>query len=311
MAVAEPRLSVPVLTPVQNQRSVEGVLRRGGAAVLRVALYAILILIFLIPFIWMMFGSVRRESEIFQYLYPFGWHTFVPIEWTLEHYRDILGLSDAGRRSGLNFGRNLANTLFVSTAVVISSLVFNTMGAYFFARLKFPKKNWLLAFVLITLFVPFEVTMVPLYIVVRNLHLQNSYWAMIVPWFASPFVIFALIQYFRDIPYDLDEAALLDGASYLHILRTIIVPLAIPGLVTVSLLEFQFIWNLFYWPLIAVQSNDLQVLQVAISAQTTQQQTYWGRTFAGSALASVPVILIFLALQRYYIRGVAATGIKG
>jgi ABC-type glycerol-3-phosphate transport system permease component len=311
MAVAERRSSVPVLTPVQNQRSVEEALRRGGVAVLRVVLYAILILIFLIPFIWMMFGSVRRESEIFQYLYPFGWHTFVPIEWTLEHYRDILGISDAGRRSGLNFGRNLANTLFVSTAVVISSLVFNTMGAYFFARLKFPKKNWLLAFVLITLFVPFEVTMVPLYIVIRNLHLQNSYWAMIVPWFASPFVIFALIQYFRDIPYDLDEAALLDGAGYLHILRTIIVPLAIPGLVTVSLLEFQFIWNLFYWPLIAVQSNDLQVLQVAISAQTTQQQTYWGRTFAGSALASVPVILIFLALQRYYVRGVAATGIKG
>jgi multiple sugar transport system permease protein len=311
MAVAERRSSVPVLTPVQNQRSFEEVLRRGGAVALRVVLYAILILIFLIPFIWMIFGSVRRESEIFQYLYPFGWHTFVPIEWTFEHYRDILGISDAGRRSGLNFGRNLANTLIVSTAVVISSLVFNTMGAYFFARLKFPKKNWLLAFVLITLFVPFEVTMVPLYIVVRNLHLQNSYWAMIVPWFASPFVIFALIQYFRDIPYDLDEAALLDGASYLHILRTIIVPLAIPGLVTVSLLEFQFIWNLFYWPLIAVQSNDLQVLQVAISAQTTQQQTYWGRTFAGSALASVPVILIFLALQRYYVRGVAATGIKG
>jgi multiple sugar transport system permease protein len=311
MAVAERRSSIPVLAPVENQRDLGASLRRAGTAVLRVALYAILILIFLVPFIWMMFGSVRRESEIFQYLYPFGWHTFFPIEWTFEHYRDILGLSDAGRRAGLNFGRNLANTLIVSTAVVISSLVFNTMGAYFFARLKFPKKNWLLAFVLITLFVPFEVTMVPLYIVVRNLHLQNSYWAMIVPWFASPFVIFALIQYFRDIPYDLDEAALLDGASYLHILRTIIVPLAIPGLVTVSLLEFQFIWNLFYWPLIAVQSNDLQVLQVAISAQTTQQQTYWGRTFAGSALASVPVILIFLALQRYYVRGVASTGIKG
>jgi multiple sugar transport system permease protein len=311
MAVAERRSSIPVLAPVESQRDLGASLRRAGTAVLRVALYAILILIFLVPFIWMMFGSVRRESEIFQYLYPFGWHTFFPIEWTFEHYRDILGLSDAGRRAGLNFGRNLANTLIVSTAVVISSLVFNTMGAYFFARLKFPKKNWLLAFVLITLFVPFEVTMVPLYIVVRNLHLQNSYWAMIVPWFASPFVIFALIQYFRDIPYDLDEAALLDGASYLHILRTIIVPLAIPGLVTVSLLEFQFIWNLFYWPLIAVQSNDLQVLQVAISTQTTQQQTYWGRTFAGSALASVPVILIFLALQRYYVRGVASTGIKG
>ena len=116
MAVTERRSSFLVLTPVQSQRSVEELLRRGGIAVLRVVLYAILILVFLIPFIWMMFGSVRRESEIFQYLYPFGWHTFFPIEWTLEHYRDILGLSDAGRRSGLNFGRNLANTLIVSTA---------------------------------------------------------------------------------------------------------------------------------------------------------------------------------------------------
>ena len=134
---------------------------------------------------------------------------------------------------------------------------------------------------------------------------------MIVPWFASPFVIFALIQYFRDIPYELDEAATLDGANYFRILATIIVPLAIPGLITMALLEFQFIWNLFYWPLIAVQSKDLQVLQVVISSQTTQDQTYWGRTFAGCALASVPVILIFLALQRYYVRGVASTGIKG
>jgi multiple sugar transport system permease protein len=310
MAVAEQHRGAIVSVPRTEGEAAEQV-RRGGIAVLRFVFYAVISLVFLIPFIWMIFGSLRRETEIFQYLFPLQWHTFFPIEWTLEHYRDIFGLSEAGQRSGLNFGRNLMNSFIVSTGVVISSLVFNTMGAYFFARLKFPKKNWLLAFVLVTLFVPLEVTMVPLYIVVRNFNLQNSYWAMIIPWFASPFVIFALIQYFRDIPYDLDEAALIDGASYLHVLRTIIVPLAIPGLVTVSLLEFQFIWNLFYWPLIVVQNPDIQVLQVVISSQTTQEGTYWGRTFAGSALASVPVILIFLALQRYYVRGVAATGIKG
>ena len=310
MAVAEQHRGAIATVP-RSEGAAADLARRGGIAVLRFLLYTVISLIFLIPFIWMIFGSLRRETEIFQYLFPLSWHTFFPIEWTLEHYRDILGLSEAGQRSGLNFGRNLMNSFIVSTGVVISSLVFNTMGAYFFARLKFPRKNWLLAFVLVTLFVPLEVTMVPLYIVVRNFNLQNSYWAMIIPWFASPFVIFALIQYFRDIPYDLDEAALIDGASYLHVLRTIIVPLAIPGLVTVSLLEFQFIWNLFYWPLIVVQNPDIQVLQVVISSQTTQEGTYRGRTFAGSALASVPVILIFLALQRYYVRGVAATGIKG
>ena len=311
MAVAERRTSIPALGAPRAESAALLTLRRGAVFLLRGILFAIISLIFLVPFIWMFFGGLRDEKEIFQYLYPLSWKTFFPVHWTLQHYLDILGISPEGKRFGLNFGRNLFNSFFVSAAVVVCSLLFNTMGAYFFARLRFPKKSWLLAFVLLTLFVPLEVTMVPLYIVIRNLNLQNTYWAMIVPWFASPFVIFALIQYFRDIPYDLDEAALLDGASYWRILWTIIVPLAIPGLVTLALLEFQFIWNLFYWPLIAVQSKDLQVLQVVISSQTTQDQTYWGRTFAGATLASVPVILIFLALQRYYIRGVAQTGIKG
>jgi ABC-type glycerol-3-phosphate transport system permease component len=310
MAIAEHHPAA-VAPSVRTENATVELLKRGADLLLRGVLYTLISLVFLIPLVWMLLGSLRRETEIFGMLYPFGWHTFFPVEWTLDHYADILGISDAGKRAGLNFGRNLMNSFIVSTGVVVSSLVFNTMGAYFSARLNFPKKNWLLAFVLVTLFVPFEVTMVPLYIVVRYLNLQNSYWAMIVPWFASPFVIFALIQFFRDIPYELDEAALLDGASYFRILRTIIVPLAIPALVTVSLLEFQFIWNLFYWPLIVVQDANIQVLQVVISSQTTQEGTYWGRTFAGSSLASVPVIIIFLAFQRYYVRGVASTGIKG
>ena len=159
--------------------------------------------------------------------------------------------------------------------------------------------------------VPFQVTIVPLYIVIRQLSLQNTYWAMVLPWFASPFVIFALIQFFKEIPIDLDEAAIVDGANYFQVLRHVIVPLSIPGLITMALLEFQFIWNLFFWPLIAVSSDEIQVLQVAISSQTTQTQVFWGRTFAGASLASVPVIILFIILQRYYIEGVAQTGVKG
>ena len=137
--------------------------------VLRVLLYVAICVIFLVPFAWMFFGSLRAEREIFAYLMPFSWRTFVPIEWTLDSYLTILGLNETGRRSWtMNFGRNLLNSLIVSTAVVISSLFFNTMGAYFFARLPFPKKNWLLMYVLATFLIPFEVTIVPLYIVVRN-----------------------------------------------------------------------------------------------------------------------------------------------
>jgi ABC-type glycerol-3-phosphate transport system permease component len=278
---------------------------------LRWIIYIVLALIFLLPFIWMAFGSLRAEREIFANLYPFSWRTFVPIEWTLDNYLDVLGLSAEGQRFGFNFGRNLLNSFFVSAAVVTSSLVFNTMGAYFFARLPFPRKNLLLVYVIATMLVPFQVTIVPLYIVVRELGIQNSYWAMILPWYASPFVIFALIQFIKEIPIDLDEAAIMDGANYVQILRYIIVPLAVPGLITMALLEFQFIWNLFFWPLISVNNNTIQVIQVAISSQTTQTQVFWGRTFAGATLASLPVILLFTALQRYYVQGVAQTGVKG
>ncbi|MBS1251117.1 MAG: L-arabinose transport system permease protein AraQ [Anaerolineales bacterium] len=283
----------------------------GARKIIEYAIYLAILLIFVIPFAWMILGSLRNETEIFANLYPFTWHTIVPIEWTLKNYLDIFGLSPEGQSYGLNFQRFLFNSFLVSAAVVCSSLVVNTMGAYFFARLDFPYKNVLLVFVIATMLVPFQVTMVPLYIVVSSLNLEDTYWALILPWYASPFVIFALIQFFKEIPKELDEAAIIDGASYWGVLRHVIVPNAIPGIITLALLEFQFIWNLFYWPLIAISNNNLQMIQVAISQQTTQTQVYWGRTFAGATLASLPVIILFLALQRYYVQGIALSGLKG
>ena len=274
--------------------------------------YTILAAIFLMPFIWIVLGSVRAENEILKYLAPLSFRTFVPIHWTVESYITVMGWNATGRAAGYNFGRNMLNSFFVSTAVVVCSLLFNTMGAYFFARLRFPKKSWLLMFVLATFLIPFEATMIPLYMVIRDLHLENTYWALIVPWYASPFVIFSLIQFMREsIPYELDEAALMDGAGLGRILWSIIVPNTIPGLVTNALLEFQFIWNLFYWPLVAVSDRTIQVLPVVIAGTLGQTQQYWGRTFAGSALATLPVVIIFLMLQRYYVQGIANTGVKG
>jgi multiple sugar transport system permease protein len=275
------------------------------------ALGGAILVVYIVPFAWMILGSLRRETEIFQFTYPLSWHTFVPVVWSVKNFLDILGLSPEGRSFGLEFGRALVFTALVSGGVVVSSLIFNTMGAYFFARMEFPRKDLLLLFVIATLLIPFEAVMVPLYIVVRALHLQDTYWALVLPWYASPFVIFALIQFFKEIPRELDEAAIIDGASHLGVLRHVIVPNALPGLITTALLEFQFIWNLFYWPLIAVGRKDLQTIQVAIAQQTTQTQVYWGRIFAGSVLASVPVIILFLLLQRYYIKGVVMSGLKG
>jgi len=298
-------------TPLKQEFVIPRWVRKTIGGIFEYALYIVLIVIFATPFVWMILSSVRNQAEIFAYLYPFGWHTFVPVEWTLQNFLDVFGLSEAGQGNGLYFQRFLFNSLLVSVGVVTSSLIFNTMGAYFFARLEFPHKNVLLVFVIATMLVPFQATIVPLYIVVRGLNLQDSYWGLIVPWYASPFVIFALMQFMRDIPKDLDEAAIIDGASLFGVLRYVIVPLSIPGIVTTALLEFQFIWNLFYWPLIVISRPQLQMIQVAIANQTTQTQIYWGRTFAGAVLASVPVILLFLLLQKYYVQGIATSGLKG
>ncbi len=273
--------------------------------------YLLIIAVFLTPLLWMIGSSLRPTREIFQFVFPLSWRTFIPVQWTLENFLDIFGLSETGRTLGFQFGRALFNTALVSTAVVSSSLIFNTMGAYFFARLDFPYKNVLLMFVLGTFFVPQQATIVPLYIVVRELNLANTYWALILPWYASPFVIFVLSQFFAEIPKELDEAAIIDGASLLQVLRHVIVPNGKVGLLTVSLLEFQFIWNLFYWPLIAVGQKELQVIQVAVATQITQREIAWGRIFAGSVVASMPVIVLFLLLQRYFIQGVALSGLKG
>jgi multiple sugar transport system permease protein/putative chitobiose transport system permease protein len=294
-----------------RKRSLNQNLKKLGSVLGENFLYLILIVLFVAPLAWMVLGSLREEKEIFANLYPFSIHTFWPINWTLDTYLDMFGISEIGIMYGLHFHRFMANSLIVSVAVVSCSLVFNTMGAYFFARLDFPFKNFLLIFVVATMLIPFQATIVPLYIVVSKLGMRDSFWGLIVPWFASPFVIFALAQFIKEIPKELDEAATIDGASLWGILWHVILPNAIPGIITMALLEFQFIWNLFYWPLIVINSSDLQMIQVAIANQTTQTQIFWGRTFAGSTLASLPVIIVFLALQKWYIQGVATTGLKG
>jgi multiple sugar transport system permease protein len=278
--------------------------------VLRYLAYAVILVVFLLPFLWMFFGSVRKEAEIHGYMFPFGWHTIVPVEWSLQSYLDIFGISEEGAKGGLRFHRGLMNSGIIAVAVVSSSMLFNTMAAYFFARLPFPGKKWLTAYVLATFLLPFEVTVVPLYLVISELGLRNTYWAMIIPFYASPFIVFMLTQFLGGIPIDLDEAALVDGASYWQILWKVIFPNALPAIATAALIEFQFIWNLFYWPLIATSSLDLQVIQVMIASQSTDRTIYWGRTFAGLVSAVLPVMLLFLFGQRFYFRGAVLSGMK-
>ncbi len=286
--------------------------RRWGATLLTWMLYVVIAVVFAGPMVWVVGNSFRSSQTIWENVYPVNLLTFLPFdEFFIDNYLQALGFSDVS----LGLGFDLSHALWISLAsavcVVALSLIFNTGAAYFFARLRFPKKNYILVYVIATMMIPQQVVIVPLFLVVNQLNLINTFWALVIPWYASPFIVFALMGFFAELPYELDEAAIMDGANLFQILTRVVVPNSLPGLLTVSLLEFQFIWNEFFWPLIAVSHKNLQPVQVAIANQFTERDPQWGRVFAAMVLASAPIIILFIILQRYFYQSVALSGVKG
>jgi multiple sugar transport system permease protein len=273
-----------------------------GARYLLLTLFA---LFFVVPFAWMFLAAFKPQPEIFQYIYPLGWKTFIPQTWTLENFRALLELQP------YPFTHYILNSVFVAVAVTLSSLVVNAMAAYAFAKLEFPGRNVLFALFLSTTIVPFEVVAIPLYLEMRTFNWVNSYEALIIPWIANALGIFLLRQFFADIPRDLIDAAKIDGCSHLSAFRRIVVPNAVPAMITFALIRFQASWDSFLWPLIVAPSPEKRVVQVAIATFATEAQTQWGLTFAASTLATLPLIVLFVLLQRYYVQGITTTGIKG
>ncbi|HEY61924.1 MAG TPA: carbohydrate ABC transporter permease [Anaerolineae bacterium] len=277
-----------------------------------IIIYLVIIIVFASPMFYVIGNSMRNSQAIWSNAFPVSWKTFIPYEGiSLANFKQTLGIGDVAKGLGMDISQNLLISLASAIAVVTSSLIFNTSAAYFFGRLKFPGKKFLLIFVVATMMIPQQVVIVPLYIVANKLHLINTFWALVVPWYSSPFVVFLLTQFMSDLPYEYDEAALIDGANQWDILWKVVLPNIIPGLITVSLLEFQFIWNEFYWPLIAVSRTKLYPVQVAVASQFTESGPNWGVVFAAMTLASLPVIILFLFLQRYFYESAAMSGIKG
>ncbi len=260
---------------------------------------------FLVPYLWMVSSSLKPQLEIFQYVYPVSWKTFVPQHFTLEAYRELFHLVP------FPVSRYFLNSLFVAISVTILSLIVNALAAYAFARLEFPGRNVLFVVFLSTMIVPFEVLAIPLYLQVRSLGWVNTYQALIIPWVANPLGIFLLRQFFQDIPKGLEEAARIDGCSYFGAFRHVVLPNSIPALVAFALIRFQASWDAFLWPLIAAPSAEKRVIQVAIASFATEVQTRWDLTFAASTMATLPIILTFLVLQRFYVQGVVMSGLKG
>lgn len=271
----------------------------------RYLLLTVVALAFVIPFLWMFLAAFKPQAEIFQHVYPVSWKTFIPQEWTLENFRRLMALEP------YPFTRYLGNSLFVALTVTAGSLVVNAMAAYAYAQLDFPFRNFLFVVSLATVIVPFEAFAIPLYLEMRTFDWVNSYKALIIPWIANGAGIFLLRQFFLDIPRDLIEAARIDGCSHIGAFARIVIPNSIPALITFALIRFQASWDSFFWPLIVAPSPEKRVVQVAIATFTTEVQTQWGLTFAASTLATLPILIFFLFLQRYYVQGVIMSGIKG
>ena len=202
-------------------------------------------------------------------MYPLSWKTFIPVRFILENYQTIFVQK--------SFGIFIWNSLWTSFVMIALSWYVNAGAAFAFSRARFRGKELVYLLVLGTMLIPLEATVVPSYQIIRSLHLVDNLWALIIPFVAEPFGIFLLRQHIDEIPRDLDDAAKIDGASFLQVFRFIVMPNIIPGQVTVALMKFLWAWSAFFWPLVVLNRKQKLVLPVAIATLFTPSQTYWGQ----------------------------------
>lgn len=252
----------------------------------------------LFPFVWMISTSFKSPGEIFTET-----PTLIPSQPTLENFSNLL--------KSANLGRSFLNSLVFALGMTFLSVICNAMAAYGFAKLSFPGREKIFALLLLTMMVPGQVTMMPVFLILKTMGLLNTFTGLIIPGIASVFGIFMLRQFMRAIPEEILEAARIDGCSEFRIFFSIMLPLCRPILATLAIFSFIGAWNEFFWPLVIMLREDMQTLPVALANLNGQFNTDWGLLMAGSVLVVVPVILVFLLAQKHYIKGIAAGGVKG
>ena len=288
---------VPATTAVLRHGARIRWTRRIGRGVLYVALAAgALAMVF--PFIWMVSTSFQGAGALLvppPQLFP------SPIE--LGNYAEVA--------SAFPLWRFLLNSLGVAAVSTFLQVTTSAMAAYAFARLTFRGRDALFVLYLATLMVPLQVTIMPLFVEMKYLGQIDSYLGLLLPSIASAFGVFLLRQAFLSLPRELEEAAFIDGAGHLTVFRRIVVPLARPALATVAIFAFLASWNSFLWPLVIVNTPDLMTLPVGLSNLQGRYETAWNLLMAGSTVAVLPILIVYLIGQRYVIRGVTLSGLKG
>ncbi len=267
----------------------------------RLLVHVLLILgavIMVTPFLWMLSTSFKSFAASMKV--PPEW---IPSDWHFENYSLVL--------EKINFSRYYLNTIIVTVGRTVGQLVLCSMAAYGFACLRFPGKNIIFVAILSVLMVPSQVVMIPSFVIMRELDWLDTFYVLIVPGIFSAFGTFLLRQFFMTLPRDLEEAAKIDGAGYFRIFWQVYLPLSKSALVSLAIFTVLYSWNDLLWPLIMTSSEEMRVLSIGIASFQGQHATDYPLLMAGAVMATVPVILLFIFLQRYFIEGIALSGIKG
>lgn len=211
---------------------------------------------------------------------------------------------------GTNIWRWFFNSAYISVVVTVGILLLDTMAGYALAKKRFPGRNLIFWMIIATMMIPGQITLVPLFMMVQNLHLMDTHWALILPDLSMVFGVFLMRQYMLSIPSDLLEAAKIDGASEWKTFWTIVVPLAKPALATLGIFTFMNVWNSFLWPIIVLNNADLYTLPVGLKTLQDQNLAVFKLLMSGAAVAAVPMIIVFIAFQKYFIKGLTVGGVK-
>ncbi|MFC4048701.1 carbohydrate ABC transporter permease [Actinomadura syzygii] len=255
------------------------------------------------PFFWMLTTSLKPPADVFAS--PTKW---VPHPVTLDAYRHVF--------TDQPFGRYLSNSLIVTVVVVAANVLFGTAAAYAFAKLRFPGRNVIFFGLLLTLMVPFQVNLIPLYRMMVTLHEWSpylgvdTYTGLIAPNAIQVFGVFLMRQYLQTIPDAVLESARLDGASELRILRSIVFPMARPAMAALAIFTFLNAWNDFLWPMIVTSSQDMRTLPVGLALLARKNNVSWPDTMAGAVVTIAPMIAVFAVLQRRFVEGLTAGAVK-
>ena len=268
-------------------------------------------IIMILPFYWSLITSFKYNEDIFAI--PIIW---IPNRITLQHYIDAF--------TTVPYTRYFANSFYLATMGVISNLFFGSLGGYAFAKLRFKGKNFIFRVLLSSFMVPGIVTMIPQFLVLKNFPLEgghdilgrggigllNSYWAIILPGAAGAYAVFFMRQFYLTLPTELAEASRIEGAGEFRIFWSIYMPLTKPALAALAIFTFQAGWNNFLWPMIVLNDPQKATIQMGLQAFSYNRNTEYGAMMAGSLIAIIPMLVLFVFAQKYFVKGIAFSGIK-